>query len=165
MFGRNRRMAIKVTRLSSLVAHNMSVRGDVSFEGGLRVDGRIEGNVCSNPEAGSLLVLSDKGTIAGRVKVYDAVIDGHVDGDLEVEHFLELQANARVSGNISYRQLKLDCGATVDGQLLRLPEDLSAGSGTAGDVRHDKQATGMQAGTMADENVVALTGRACAQVK
>ncbi|MEZ5565946.1 MAG: polymer-forming cytoskeletal protein [Gammaproteobacteria bacterium] len=143
MFGKKNRMAIQVTKLSSLVAHNMSVKGDVGFEGGLRVDGRIEGNVCSNNEAHSLLVLSNKGTITGRVKVYDAVIDGHVQGDLEVEHFLELQANARISGNITYRQLKLDCGATVDGQLLRVP------STSAEDTDPEDQH---------DEKVVALIG-------
>ena len=113
-------MAIEVTKLSSLVAHNMTVQGDVIFEGGLRVDGRVEGNVSSQDEARGLLVLSDRGTIAGRVKVYDAVINGCVEGDLEVEHFLELQANARVSGNIIYRQLQMNCGATVDGKLERL---------------------------------------------
>jgi cytoskeletal protein CcmA (bactofilin family) len=65
-------------------------------------------------------VLSEKGSIQGSVKVYDAVINGTVTGDLEVEHFLELQANARVSGNITYRQLRMDCGATVDGRLERV---------------------------------------------
>jgi cytoskeletal protein CcmA (bactofilin family) len=65
----------------------------------------------------TLLVLSDKGSITGRVSVYDAVVNGTVHGDLDVEHFLELQAGARVSGNIVYRQLQMDCGATVDGKL------------------------------------------------
>lgn len=164
MFGRRKGMAIQVTRLSSLVAGNMSVRGDITFEGGLRVDGRIEGNVCGNADARSLLVLSDKGTIAGRVRVYDAVIDGHVDGDLEVEHFLELQANARVSGNISYGQLKLDCGATVDGQLLRLPASEDEDTARRATSMTGTMA-GAMAGTAADENVVTLPGRASAQAK
>ena len=62
--------------------------------------------------------------------MYDAVINGTVSGDLEVEHFLELQANARVSGNITYRQLQMECGATVDGKLERM-SDASARVGTA----------------------------------
>jgi cytoskeletal protein CcmA (bactofilin family) len=52
------------------------------------------------------------------------VINGRVEGDLEVEHFLELQVGARVTGNITYRTLKLDCGATVDGKLVRMGEQL-----------------------------------------
>jgi cytoskeletal protein CcmA (bactofilin family) len=49
-----------------------------------------------------------------------------VEGDLEVEHFLELQAGARVTGNINYRTLKLDCGATVDGKLVRMGDEPAA---------------------------------------
>ena len=119
MFRRKRRMSIEVTKLSSLISHTMAVDGDVIFSGGLRVDGHVKGNVISKDDGHGLLVLSDKGSIAGGVKVYDAVINGRIEGDVEVEHFLELQANARVSGNISYRQLQMDCGATVDGKLER----------------------------------------------
>jgi cytoskeletal protein CcmA (bactofilin family) len=128
MFRRKKRTSIEVTKLSSLVAGNMEVDGDVIFEGGIRIDGRVAGNVFGRDESRGLLVLSEKGTIAGRVRVYDAVINGRVEGDLEVEHFLELQASARVSGNIVYRQLQMDCGATVDGKLERREE-----GGTAAD--------------------------------
>ena len=130
MFGKKNTMAIDVSRLAGLLAHDTCVRGDVMFAGGLRIDGRVEGNVLSKPDDRGLLVLSEKGVIVGTVKVHDAVINGRVEGDLEVEHFLELQVGARVTGNITYRTLKLDCGATVDGKLVRMgDEPASAGTG------------------------------------
>jgi cytoskeletal protein CcmA (bactofilin family) len=122
MFRKKHNKSIEITKLSSLVADNMAIKGDVLFSGGLRVDGRIDGNVVSESNSNGLLVLSEKGTIHGSVRTYDAVINGTITGDLEVEHFLELQANARVTGNITYRQLQLECGATVDGKLLCAPE-------------------------------------------
>lgn len=128
MFRRKKGMSIEVTKLSSLVAGNVVVQGDIIFSGGLRVDGRVEGNVISRDDAHGLLVLSDKGSIAGRVKVYDAVVNGTIHGDLEVEHFLELQANARVSGNITYRQLQMECGATVAGTLDRIGDAAAPGA-------------------------------------
>ena len=130
MFRSNKKApSVDVGRLSSLLAHDTCIRGDVVFDGGLRVDGRIEGNVLGQPEGKGLLVLSDKGTIVGTVKVHDAVINGRVEGDLEVEHFLELQAGARVTGNISYRKLKLDCGAAVEGKLVRMEGEAAATTG------------------------------------
>lgn len=117
MFGRKRNKSIEMTKLSSLVADNLEIVGDVLFSGGLRVDGKIEGNVLGKDGERSLLVLSEKGAIVGRVRAYDAVINGKISGDLEVEHFLELQANAHVSGNIIYRQIQMECGAAIDGQL------------------------------------------------
>jgi len=153
MFGRKKGMSIEATKISSLVSHNMRVKGDVIFEGGLRVDGRVDGNVISQAEARALLVLSDKGTIAGGVRVYDAVINGTVEGDLEVEHFLELQANARVSGNITYRQLQMQCGATVDGKLERVgaaadaaaPEHNPVGAASAATTRNVGRAVAAEA--------------------
>lgn len=130
MFRKKNKMAFDASRLAGLLPHDTCVRGDVTFAGGLRIDGRVEGNVLGRPDDRGLLVLSEKGVIAGTVKVHDAVINGRVEGDLEVEHFLELQINARVTGNITYRTLKLDCGATVDGKLVRMgDEPAAAGAG------------------------------------
>lgn len=118
MFRRKHNKSIDVTRLESLVAGSMAITGDVVFSSGLRVDGRINGNVTSEDGAHGLLVLSENGSIKGSVRTWDAVINGTITGDLEVEHFLELQANARVTGNITYRQMQLDCGAAVEGKLV-----------------------------------------------
>ncbi len=122
MFRRKSQPSIQVTRLSSLIDAGVEIVGDVIITDGLRVDGRVQGDIRVRQDARGLLVLSEKGSIQGSVKVYDAVINGTVTGDLEVEHFLELQANARICGNITYRQLRMDCGATVDGRLERLGE-------------------------------------------
>lgn len=123
MFGKKRKKFIEVTKLSSLVAADMNIVGDVLFNGGLRVDGKIEGNVLGSEEGKCLIVLSQDGCIVGRVKAYDAVINGTISGDLEVEHFLELQDHAKVSGNITYRQLQMDCGALVEGRLECVEND------------------------------------------
>ncbi|MEX1994427.1 MAG: polymer-forming cytoskeletal protein [Steroidobacteraceae bacterium] len=132
MFRKKNRMAIDASRLAGLLAHDTCVRGDLTFAGGIRIDGRVEGNVLCKPDDHGLLVLSEKGVIVGTVKAYDAVINGRVEGDLEVEHFLELQAGACVTGNISYRTLKLDCGATVDGKLERMGDGPAAAETDAG---------------------------------
>jgi len=121
--------SIKMTHLSSLIAEGVEITGDVVFTGGMRIDGRVNGNVIGRSldgKAPALLVLSDKGRIEGSVRCGDAVINGSVVGDLEVEHLLELQSEARVSGTIRYRQLQLDVGAAVQGQLIRVDGSLIA---------------------------------------
>jgi cytoskeletal protein CcmA (bactofilin family) len=117
MFRRKVNSSIEVTRLSSLIASGVQVVGDVIVNDGVRVDGQVAGNVVSKPEAKGLLVLSEKGRIEGGVRVHDAVINGTILGDVEVDHFLELQANARITGNIRYRNLQMECGARVEGRL------------------------------------------------
>ncbi len=141
LFGRRRNRLIEVTRLSSLVAPNVRIRGDIVFSGGLRVDGAVDGNVLGSDGDHCLLVLSERGSIRGNVRVYDAVVNGTIEGDLEVEHFVELQAGSRITGNIVYRQLQMDCGATVEGKLERLGEAADAARDKVVDLNTAPRAT------------------------
>jgi len=114
---------IKMAQLSTLIAEGVEISGDLVFSSGMRIDGRVKGNVTGKRSDGkmpSLLVLSAKGHIEGSIRCGDAVINGSVDGDLDIEHRLELQSDARVCGTIRYRQLQMDVGATVQGQLVRV---------------------------------------------
>ena len=113
---------IKMAQLSTLIAEGVEISGDLVFSSGMRIDGRVKGNVTGKRSDGkmpSLLVLSAKGHIEGSIRCGDAVINGSVDGDLDIEHRLELQSDARVCGTIRYRQLQMDVGASVQGHLLR----------------------------------------------
>jgi len=125
MFRKKQHTSIEVSKISSLIAPGVEIAGDVIITDGVRVDGHVEGDVRAKPDTRGLLVLSEKGSITGNVQVYDAVVNGTICGDLEVEHFLELQANACVKGNITYRRLQMECGATIEGRLDRLAEPSS----------------------------------------
>jgi len=122
---------IEVTKLSSLIAEDVEIVGDVQFATGLRIDGTLKGKAVGKPGEGklnSLLVLSDKGRVEGSIQCYDAVINGTVIGDLDVEHFLELQPNARVTGSIRYQRLQMDVGAMVEGQLQQRGNSTAEGN-------------------------------------
>jgi cytoskeletal protein CcmA (bactofilin family) len=110
--------SIDVSRLSSLIAVGVEIAGDVIVTDGVRIDGQVVGDVLSKPEARGLLVLSEQGRIEGNVRVHDAVVNGTICGDLEVENFIELQANARITGAIRYRTLQMTCGARVEGTMV-----------------------------------------------
>lgn len=109
--------SIDVSRLSSLVAAGVEIAGDVIVTDGVRIDGQVVGNVLSRPDSKGLLVLSEQGRIEGNVRMHDAVINGTICGDLEADNFIELQANARITGAIKYRTLQMACGARVQGAM------------------------------------------------
>lgn len=140
---RKKHTAIELSKLSSLVAEDVEISGDLYFSGGVRIDGRVKGNVIARATEGqprALLVLSDKGRIEGGVSCGDAVINGTIVGDLEVEHFLELQSSARVDGTIRYRHLQMDIGAAVRGQLQLLTPDTSPAPANVVELGADKAA-------------------------
>jgi cytoskeletal protein CcmA (bactofilin family) len=126
MFNKKKAVRVSIDQFSSLISSNVSLIGDMEFEEGLKVSGTVKGNVCHKPGTHSLLALSTDGRIEGNVSSYDALIDGTVVGDMVVEHLLELHSNARVRGNIRYRQLSMENGAVVDGTLNRMGDEETA---------------------------------------
>jgi len=128
-----KRPSIKAHALTSLIAEDVHILGDVYFVSGIRIDGRVTGNLIGRAVQGqplALLVLSEKGCIEGTVSCGDAVINGTVVGDMDVDHCLQLQSQSKVSGSIRYRHLQMDMGAGVRGQLFkaddRAPEAMAA---------------------------------------
>jgi cytoskeletal protein CcmA (bactofilin family) len=104
-------------RIDSLIGAGTTVAGDVAFSGGLRIDGVVKGNVSTaNGETGTLVV-SEQARVDGEIKVSHVVVNGTVNGPITANDFLELQAKAKVVGDIEYRTLEMHTGAVVQGRL------------------------------------------------
>ena len=104
-------------RIDCLIGAGTVVRGDISFSGGLRIDGRVEGNVTAASEGSATLVVSEQARVDGDVKVSHVVINGSVNGQITAKDYLELQTKARVTGDVAYRTLEMHLGAVVQGRL------------------------------------------------
>lgn len=118
MFGNEKKRNGKsVAAITTLIAEGTVIRGDVQFDGGLHLDGAIEGSICaSGPDA--VLTLSDKGRISGEIRASNAVINGEVSGDIHAAERLELAVGARVDGNVYYKVLEMAGGAQVNGKMV-----------------------------------------------
>lgn len=105
----------------SIIGPGMRITGDLVTEGTVRVEGRIEGTV----RAGKAVVVGKEGEVVGDVHTQDAVIGGRVQGTVIAESRLELQATARIEGQISARaqHLVLEEGCRFNGQVQMLGEE------------------------------------------
>lgn len=110
----------KIPAMDTLVGHNTKIVGDIHFEGGLHVDGRIEGNVHAT-ETGSRLSISERGQVQGEVRVTEVMLNGTVKGDVYASERIELGAHAKVEGNVYYNLIRMEAGATVNGKLVHKP--------------------------------------------
>jgi len=112
-----RRKPAPPKRIDSLIGAGTTVRGDVLFSGGLRIDGTVEGNVATADGQTGTLVVSEQARIHGKVSVSHVVVNGAVTGPIVARDYLELQAKARVEGDVTYRTLEMQVGAVVEGRL------------------------------------------------
>ena len=103
--------------IDTLIAQGCRIEGDVIFEGGLRIDGHVKGEIKLESTAPAHLVLGRSGRISGGVWADYVLIDGLVEGNLHITGRVELLSRARIIGNIHYESLRLQPGATVTGLL------------------------------------------------
>ncbi|HEV2979577.1 MAG TPA: polymer-forming cytoskeletal protein [Casimicrobiaceae bacterium] len=113
-------------RIDSLIGAGTIVDGDVTFSGGLRVDGAVRGKVATVDSQPATLVLSEQARIEGEVRVSHVVINGVVNGPVTANDYLELQAKARVNGDVVYRTLEMHVGAVVQGKLMHAEQESAA---------------------------------------
>ena len=102
--------------VNSLVGPGTTISGDITFEGGLRVEGTVLGSVKGGEN--SILVLVKGARITGSINVPNAIIDGPIEGPLVICETLELKANAVINGDITYKSISTVQGAIINGRLI-----------------------------------------------
>lgn len=126
MWDKGKKKHKRATKIDSLIGRHSMVKGDLTFNGGLHVDGTIKGNVTADDNDGSSLSLSEHSTVEGTIKVPYITLNGVVVGDVHSTEHVELQANARVTGDVYYNLLEMALGAQVNGRLVRQPHEPGA---------------------------------------
>jgi cytoskeletal protein CcmA (bactofilin family) len=106
--------------IRSLVGEGTVVRGELRFIEGLRIDGEVIGDVIAEGDGRSILVISEKARVQGKVMASHVIINGQIVGPVHSTELLELQPGARIEGDIRYESLEMHPGATVDGELKPL---------------------------------------------
>ncbi|MEW5891157.1 MAG: polymer-forming cytoskeletal protein [Pseudomonadota bacterium] len=106
------------SRIDSLIGVGTRIEGDITFTGGLRIDGEVRGNVRATGDQPGTLVISEQARVEGEIHVSHLVVNGTVIGPIFSSEFLELQPRARVTGDVQYNSLEMHLGAVVQGRLV-----------------------------------------------
>lgn len=104
--------------IECLIGAGTIIEGSITFAGGLRVDGRVRGDVIAADGKPGTLVLSEQAQIEGEIRVSHVVINGTVVGPVHAAEYVELQAKANVTGDVYYKTLEIQLGAVVQGRLV-----------------------------------------------
>src|SRR3954469_18886476 len=114
MFGKTN----KPSPIDSLIGSGTTIEGDITFTGGLRIDGHVKGNVRATGNKPGTLVISELAKVEGEINVAHVVVNGTVAGPVRATEYVELLPKARVTGNVTYKSLEIHVGAIVMGQLV-----------------------------------------------
>jgi len=106
--------------IRTLIGEGTQIQGELRFTDGLRIDGEVVGDVIAVGETPSILVISEKARVTGRVRGGHVIVNGQVTGPIQSDELLELQPQARIVGDVRYEVLEMHQGATIDGELRPL---------------------------------------------
>jgi len=126
MFGGKSKGAHKVSNtVETLIGPRVVIHGDISFSGGLYIEGKVIGKVSADDGQPAVLTVAEQGCIEGEVRVPVAVVCGSLNGDVFASERIELAPKARVRGNIHYTVVEMAAGAMITGRLIHADTPLA----------------------------------------
>jgi len=103
---------------ASLIGAGTSMKGDISSNGDLRIDGTLVGNINCTAK----VVIGANGVVEGDISGQQADIMGKVTGTIKVKDLLQLKSSCVVSGNLHAAKLQIEPAASFNGQCHMVQE-------------------------------------------
>jgi|SRR4051794_30250782 cytoskeletal protein CcmA (bactofilin family) len=97
--------------IENVLGPSLVIRGDLTADGGFRIDGTVEGNV----ESKAAIVVGESGVVRGDVRGTDIVVAGQVMGHVSCTGHLEILAKGRIEGDIDAKSVRIETGGVFRG--------------------------------------------------
>lgn len=99
--------------ITAFLGAGTQYNGQFNFQGIVRVDGGIKGDIISD----GTLVLGEEGFVEGRIQVGHLVSNGRIVGDVVASGRVELNRNSFLKGNLRSPVVIIDDGAILNGSV------------------------------------------------
>jgi cytoskeletal protein CcmA (bactofilin family) len=117
----------------SIISQDLIVKGSLSSEGDIQIDGRVEGSVvCAS------LVVGEKAVIAGDVYAQQVMVRGAIEGNVRSK-LAQFGATCRVTGDIFQQSFSIESGAQVSGYIRHSDNPLDVSATGASVVNMDRK--------------------------
>ena len=97
--------------LNAFLGEGTSFKGTLTFEGTVRIDGKLEGEIFTK----DTLVVGEAAQVSAAIHTGVVEISGTVHGNITAERKVEIHANGRLFGNISTPTLVIEEGVIFEG--------------------------------------------------
>jgi len=93
------------------LGHGSRVEGKLTFEGSVRIDGQIEGEITAQ----DTVIIGEGAEVTAHIHANAVVVHGRVNGDITARKRIELKAPATLLGNVSTPSLVVHEGVVFEG--------------------------------------------------
>jgi cytoskeletal protein CcmA (bactofilin family) len=103
--------------MPTIIGADFRVKGDISCEGDIQLEGRVDGNIKS-----LRLTVGETGVVQGDVNAEAVRVQGKIVGTIRAKA-VELAGTGHVTGDILHESLSVDNGAFLNGHCRRMTEE------------------------------------------
>jgi cytoskeletal protein CcmA (bactofilin family) len=97
-----------------LIGKSFVIKGQVSCDGDLYIDGQVEGSV--DPK-GNRLTIGPEGRLKANVTARAVVVQGKLEGNIQASERVDLKQSAVVVGDIVTQRISIEHGACIKGRI------------------------------------------------
>lgn len=101
-----------VGEINTLLGRGSEFEGKLTFEGTVRIDGKLSGEVFSD----DVLVVGEGAIVQAEIDVGEIIIQGTVHGNIRAKRGIEIHAPGRVKGDLTTPSLQIDKGVIFEGR-------------------------------------------------
>jgi cytoskeletal protein CcmA (bactofilin family) len=98
--------------ITAFLGKGTEFKGVLSFEGTIRVDGKLDGEVVST----DTLIAGDEAFLQGEISVGTIISSGRIAGNINASQKVHILAPGIIEGNIKTPKLIIEEGVTFDGK-------------------------------------------------
>lgn len=112
----------------AVIGKTTRVRGRVSGDGDLRLEGSVEGDIALRGD----LTIAEGAQASSNVEARAVTVGGVLEGDVRASGIVHIESGARVRGDVRGESVAIDDGAEFTGRLdadFELPPELGGSSG------------------------------------
>ena len=101
-----------IGEINTLLGRGASFEGKLTFEGTVRVDGKLKGEVFSD----DVLIVGEGAYVEAEIDIGEIIIQGTVVGNIRAKRAIEIHAPGRVKGDLHTPSLQIDKGVIFEGR-------------------------------------------------
>ena len=108
------RPSTPLARTLALLGPTIVVKGEITSDEDLQIDGRVEGPVSLR---GHRLTVGRSGQLSSEVTAREVIVYGNVSGNLRARDRVEIKKDGRVIGDIATTRISIEDGAYFKGHI------------------------------------------------
>ena len=121
MFEKRKKISLKPTseHFETLVGKTSEIFGRMVIAHSLRIDGKVVGNIESDPDARVTVAIGEGAVVIGDITAYRVMVAGKVEGNIYAKERADFYETAVVRGDVTYGTIGIEHGSQIIGLIIQ----------------------------------------------